>query len=500
MPRVIAILLTLRIISGMLPAEAEQVTIKPEIDLHEFLIKEQGIVIYGLYLLNRKVGWYTEELRLGKHGEKEVAVKLSEMSIKIEFNAESIIFSKMKRMVCYELHREGQIIYAEESKKTNEGNEEYTATREGHQLRVVKTQNGRKTVTHIPMSKDTLTHSRAFKNWLRSPRTKGDSFNSYSFDFKKVQMGKDYLDSKEEFQFLEKKIFHLQNIKTELIQGKCLYNKYAIDVFILPDGRIWKGKIGPIDLRMEEEDTAKNHDVLMLEFPTEILVQTDMKDPEQVDYLVLEFSNFGNYKFPESHRQQVFVHKDDRIVIKIKRDYKINDAKILSKEKQKKYLEVNDYVQSSHPKIRSLAKKIVNEKKEPIKMAEAIQNWVHHHITPSYKANTINALKVLENRKGDCTEYSLLFVALARAVGIPSREVVGLVFSHEVRPCFCFHAWAQIYDGKQWVSVDPAWNQIFVDATHVTLATEQDDFKWFEAFQGRKIKIKVESFKLMGSK
>src|SRR5205807_1297290 len=78
-----------------------------------------------------------------------------------------------------------------------------------------------------------------------------------------------------------------------------------------------------------------------------------------------------------------------------------------------------------------------------------------------------DARPVLENKAGDCTEHTLLFVALARAAGLPAREVGGVAYVGGDEPAFGWHAWAEVHDGSQWVAVDPTWGQVFVDATHI---------------------------------
>src|SRR2546422_771175 len=74
-----------------------------------------------------------------------------------------------------------------------------------------------------------------------------------------------------------------------------------------------------------------------------------------------------------------------------------------------------------------------------------------------------SALQVLEGRVGDCNEHAVLFVALARAAGLPARTVVGLV---PVDGRFYYHAWAEVYLGD-WVAVDPMLDEFPAGAAHV---------------------------------
>jgi hypothetical protein len=83
-----------------------------------------------------------------------------------------------------------------------------------------------------------------------------------------------------------------------------------------------------------------------------------------------------------------------------------------------------------------------------------------------------SALEVLRTRVGDCNEHTALFVALARAAGIPARIAVGLV---SLRGAFYYHAWSEVWleagSGLgRWIPVDPTLNQFPADLTHIRLA------------------------------
>ncbi len=71
-----------------------------------------------------------------------------------------------------------------------------------------------------------------------------------------------------------------------------------------------------------------------------------------------------------------------------------------------------------------------------------------------------SAAEVLRTRVGDCNEHTALFVALARAAGLPARIAVGLVY---LRGGFYYHAWPEVYVEERgrglWLPVDPTLNQ-----------------------------------------
>jgi len=59
--------------------------------------------------------------------------------------------------------------------------------------------------------------------------------------------------------------------------------------------------------------------------------------------------------------------------------------------------------------------------------------------------------------------------ALARAAGVPAREVSGLMYMGDDVRAFGAHAWNEVVLDGRWVPVDPTWNETELDAAHVTL-------------------------------
>ena len=96
-------------------------------------------------------------------------------------------------------------------------------------------------------------------------------------------------------------------------------------------------------------------------------------------------------------------------------------------------------------------------------MAERINRWVHDSIRDRITFGVPSALQVLDNRTGDCNEHTQLFVALARALGLPARVAAGLAF---VDGKFYYHAWPEVLLGD-WVPVDPTFGQFPADAAHL---------------------------------
>lgn len=96
-------------------------------------------------------------------------------------------------------------------------------------------------------------------------------------------------------------------------------------------------------------------------------------------------------------------------------------------------------------------------------VAERLNRWVYDSLKKEVTFSVPNALQVLRTRRGDCNEHTQLYVALARAVGIPARIATGLAY---VRGKFYYHAWPEVWLGE-WVAVDPTFGQFPADAAHL---------------------------------
>jgi transglutaminase-like putative cysteine protease len=121
------------------------------------------------------------------------------------------------------------------------------------------------------------------------------------------------------------------------------------------------------------------------------------------------------------------------------------------------------FLQSDHPRIRATARKVIGGESDALSAATRLNDWVYRSLRKVPTVSIPNALQVLDMGEGDCNEHAVLLAALARAVGIPTRVVAGAVY---LDGAFQYHAWCELWLG-QWVSIDPAFHQFPVDATHI---------------------------------
>lgn len=130
------------------------------------------------------------------------------------------------------------------------------------------------------------------------------------------------------------------------------------------------------------------------------------------------------------------------------------------------FLSATTFIEADHPDIRAKAAEILDGENNSWRAAKKLCKWVYKSINEkNLSGGFSSSLKTLESRSGDCTEHTVLLIAMARSVGIPARICSGLVFSGDA---FYYHFWPEVYVGT-WVQMDPTLGQIIADANHIQL-------------------------------
>jgi transglutaminase-like putative cysteine protease len=132
-----------------------------------------------------------------------------------------------------------------------------------------------------------------------------------------------------------------------------------------------------------------------------------------------------------------------------------------------RYLRPSISVQSHDPSIRSTASEIVRGSTSREERIARIVEWLRVNVE-KVPLDVFSALDVLEKRKAECQGHAYLYAAFARAAGIPTRVVNGLVYSQELQG-FLYHSWNESLVGGRWLPVDPTFSQTAVDATHIKI-------------------------------
>lgn len=230
--------------------------------------------------------------------------------------------------------------------------------------------------------------------------------------------------------------------------------------WVSPEG-VTLRKEGSTGLFMQKEESWKIFDAMREkrsappDLPNLFSVPTNrvLENPESLRYLKLNVKSPAQEKFMEIKREDF----EDLEAIPFplpNLDPSLDP-----------YLASDELIQSNDPAIQEQARAIVGLEKSVLNAGLKIMNWVHQTIAPAPTISLPSAKQILVTRKGDCNEYTALFTALARSLGIPTKMIAGLVYQNGR---FFYHAWPAVYLGR-WVALDPTFGEAPVNVTHIPL-------------------------------
>jgi len=197
-----------------------------------------------------------------------------------------------------------------------------------------------------------------------------------------------------------------------------------------------------------------------------VRVQPPIKDPGKLTGLEVEISDWNDaLPLLQGGGQQVEKRGTGRIAFKTGSLVQVapespphNPSELL--------LKPADKIESDAPEIRDQAKLLAEGVQNQEELAKALTSWTAERLKDTIDDGG-SAVQSFRSKSGNCQTHARLYTALARAAGIPTRFVSGLV--HLEGKGFLYHSWAESYIGGRWVSVDPTYNQLPADPTHLKL-------------------------------
>jgi transglutaminase-like putative cysteine protease len=130
-------------------------------------------------------------------------------------------------------------------------------------------------------------------------------------------------------------------------------------------------------------------------------------------------------------------------------------------------VEIQEYLKSSKliptdGKVKEVALGITHKKQKISAKARAVYQWVVENTVrnPDTKGCGTGEVEIqITKRSGKCADISSVFVSIARAAGVPAREVFGLRLGKKDDEDMTggHHCWVEFYvPGYGWVPADPA--------------------------------------------
>ena len=199
------------------------------------------------------------------------------------------------------------------------------------------------------------------------------------------------------------------------------------------------------------------------------VISPDAEDHE--DYLLFEWDEVEVEELPIQIYNEIRMN-EFRPKIKEKISFPISSVP----SQYQKYLEETENIESENYGIIKLASEIVEGEDDLFEVVTLVGEWIGENLEYELNEETENNVQsakwVLDHRYGACDEFSNLFIALIRSLGIPARYIGGYAFTNmNGLDDFGSHAWAEVYfPGYGWVPFDVTYGQLgFVDVSHVNM-------------------------------
>jgi transglutaminase-like putative cysteine protease len=126
----------------------------------------------------------------------------------------------------------------------------------------------------------------------------------------------------------------------------------------------------------------------------------------------------------------------------------------LSSALSKRYLRDSAFLNLTSKQVQFMAAQLRGSK-DPI---ASVEQKVYYHINNKVLGiPLLPAKNIIAGRSGDCTEHSILSIALLRSLNIPCRAAVGMILVPEflgAKNVFVYHMWVEAYYRGKWHLVD----------------------------------------------
>jgi transglutaminase-like putative cysteine protease len=111
--------------------------------------------------------------------------------------------------------------------------------------------------------------------------------------------------------------------------------------------------------------------------------------------------------------------------------------------------------------------------------ARAVETYVNRNMRATeFSQAMATCSNVAKTLSGDCTEYAMFAAGICRALGVPSRTALGLVYATDRtgKPFMAYHMWFEVYVNGGWVALDATLGRGSVGPGHLKIT----DASWHE--------------------
>jgi len=423
---------------------------------------------YGVYLKNDKVGFAEVSASREMRGEVptvEIGIRLT---LKFVMNGEKVEMRIEERNVFASAGLQ-ELLEAHSVQTSSSETVERTGTREKDGF-VLRTKQGKEQSEQetVPLPRETLSDYFCAEGLAFAGATAGTKRKVPSFDLD------DGTETENEFEVVGVDVGFAGGIRTKEIEIRQTDGKTGekCTVRVSSRGTVREAEFaGAFVIRQEPEALAKDLQYSGDLFTKGLLhIARKLGDPRAVRALVLRLRGADPaLKLPSDARQTVTKAEDGALLVTFRFEVAREGLPAVADGDSRDALRSTTEYPCTNPEIQALARKAVGDAANPEEKVRRLVAFVDGYVEDEDCNTSLSALDVLRNRKGDCSEHTVLFIALCRALGVPAREITGLMYGGDELGAFGGHAWAEVALDGRWVSADPTWGEFPVDATHIKL-------------------------------
>jgi len=432
--------------------------------------RPQGGENFGLYLLNKKVGYAFNDLSLVP-SKPDQAKAVSEFFFRA--NVGNKISERQHTEVrIYEAKPGGRLLSFIIEDKGDGGNQRLEGEAKPDGIRVVRTRPGQAAETlKLPASEETIEDADQPRvAVLRNQKIEGKVLDGQ--DLETYKMITTVSPS-------ERRMVGGVNVLLHKVVSISDKEKVPTDIFLADNGEMVELSIsGSMKMVAESASIAKQLDKVEVFGLTRIVLPQPMPSKAQSvpGDVSMVMAGLPDKFWRDSYRQKFKKLSDGQVEVTISAAPPKHEKPValpVADPSGGENLKTSLAIESTNPEIQRQAKKILGNEKDAYEATKKIVGWVGAHMKKEYGSSADRATDVLHQMRGDCTEHSLLSVALLRAAGIPSRRVDGVVYieNGDGVPALYWHEWVEAYVGE-WTQLDPTFGETVAHATHLALGEE----------------------------
>jgi hypothetical protein len=429
--------------------------------------RPQGPEWFGIYLVGKKAGFMRTEVRLEDGQGQRVLVARAETEISATVGPRTVKRVQRDEKV-YEAKAHGRLLAFRSERQGDGGARSFTGTCGPSECTVAVVSDAGREERRIPHPGETAEQADA----ARLVAATGAPLRGPQLEMEQLRVR----EVEDAPAGRATRAGAGVEVKVALVREQEVGDRAAIEVAVAEDGHILEMRMGDsLSARAEPEEVARRLDKVDLFNLTRVALPGPL--PREVPGAVTWRLAGLPPAFRKGDERQRFQGGGEETVLTVRA--RIPAAADPSRDAPRgkgpdpgdPLLAATPEIDADQPAVRDLAARVTGRTRGSYAAARLLLDEVNRRLTKAFGQSRDRASEVLATGAGDCTEHAILFVALARAAGIPARPVHGLVYARygDGADALYWHAWAEVRSGSEWIAMDPTFGQPVADATHILL-------------------------------